>query len=316
MAPMYATAEDLEALLRPQAPRSPPGAPWVAFAACLLGLACTAMLVLQPQTRLSAAPPRPAPSTLTSLRPAQQQMVAAPAPGVLQKVGSGLAAFSLSALATLNAPGLLPAMASEADVLATPTPASEYLFDDGAVLSKATLGELANKLPEIESRTGYHINVVTLRKLISFDDAFQFADNLIESWYPTAELGDKKAVFVVVKGSKEGALVGGPSFSSKVPSSVLESIITENVGKLAAEEKFNQAVISTINRLDALLSGLSDPGAPKSLFEKGPPKSQTYKTKEETDSKRSLYTAIFGGLVAISFIAPMVQFFGYTKDDE
>ena len=43
---------------------------------------------------------------------------------------------------------------------------------------------------------------MTLRKLVASDDAFQFADKLIEAWYPTAELGSKKAIFVLVKQSK------------------------------------------------------------------------------------------------------------------
>ncbi len=65
----------------------------------------------------------------------------------------------------------------------------------------------------IQSRTGYKVIVVTLKRLQLQTDAFKFADKVIESWYPTAALGDKKAVFVLVKGTKEGAIL--PFMSSR-----------------------------------------------------------------------------------------------------
>jgi uncharacterized membrane protein YgcG len=236
------------------------------------------------------------------------------APTLVQRVGQGLAALSLTAMAHAGTPLLTPA--AEVDLLAAPTPTNTYVYDDGALLSRSSAGGLQARLPEIERKTGFRINVITLRKLIVSDDAFQFADNLIETWYPTAELGDKKAVLVIVRNSKEGGLVGGPAFSKAVPSDLVESIATDNLGKLLTQEKFNQAIESTVDRLEAVLTGQPDPGPPKLLFANEATKqSQTYKTKEETDEKRDLYTGIFVALVAISFVAPMVQYFGYTKDD-
>ena len=38
----------------------------------------------------------------------------------------------------------------------------------------------------------------------------------------------------------------------------------------------------------------------------------TYKTEEETQDKKITYTTVVGGLIAVAFIAPMVQFFYYT----
>ena len=53
---------------------------------------------------------------------------------------------------------------------------------------------------------------MTLKKLQVSPDAFSFSDKVLENWYPTAEIGDKKGVFLLVGGSKEGALSGGPAF--------------------------------------------------------------------------------------------------------
>jgi hypothetical protein len=108
---------------------------------------------------------------------------------LMQKIGTGLAALSLSTMA--NMAPVQPVMASELSILGEPTPTTEYVYDDGAFLSKSGTDSLKALLPDIESRTGYRINVVTMRKLVSADDPFQFADSVIENWYPTAELGDK-----------------------------------------------------------------------------------------------------------------------------
>jgi uncharacterized membrane protein YgcG len=235
----------------------------------------------------------------------------------MQKIGTGLAALSLSTMA--NMAPVQPVMASELSILGEPTPTTEYVYDDGAFLSKSGTDSLKALLPDIESRTGYRINVVTMRKLVSADDPFQFADSVIENWYPTAELGDKKAVFVLVKNSKEAGLVGGPAFSNAIPTDLIQSIIDDNIGTLAGEEKYNAAVISTVKRLDAVLSGKPDPGPPRmSIIKAKEAKAKAdsaanYKDKTETDSKRGVYGVAVGGLLIISVVAPMVQYFSFTK---
>ena len=41
----------------------------------------------------------------------------------------------------------------------------------------------------------------------------------------------------------------------------------------------------------------------------------TYKSAEEVADKRNIYVTIVGGLIAVAFIAPMLQFFYYTGGD-
>ena len=58
---------------------------------------------------------------------------------------------------------------------------------------------------------------------------FEYADNLLEKWYPTLEEGDKKGVVVLITTAKEGAVAGGPAFNAAVGETVLESIATESL---------------------------------------------------------------------------------------
>mmetsp|Transcript_8073 Transcript_8073/g.26832 ORF Transcript_8073/g.26832 Transcript_8073/m.26832 type:complete len:282 (-) Transcript_8073:910-1755(-) len=227
----------------------------------------------------------------------------------MQRLGTGAASLGLAA-SLLMGPVTMPATAGELDVLGSPVPSSNYIVDDGSVLSRSATGALQKELAALEKDTGYRVEVVTLRKLVFQSDVFAFADKLIETWYPTAELGDKKAVFVLVKGSKEAGLVGGPSFNKFIDFDLVDSIVNDNVAILANEEKFNEAVSSSVKRIEAKLKGETDPGPPVRFEAK---KGSNFKTKEETSNKRDVFANVVIGLLVISFIVPMIQYFGYVS---
>ena len=63
-----------------------------------------------------------------------------------------------------------------------------------------------------QDRTGYRLEVATVRKLETESDAFAFGDKLIEKWYGTVEKGSDKGILLVVTTNKDGALTGGPKF--------------------------------------------------------------------------------------------------------
>lgn len=78
----------------------------------------------------------------------------------------GLAALAISL--ALNYSPILPtksALASEFDVLSEGPPKESYVIDDAGVLSRVTKSDLKRLLSDLESRKGYHINFVTVRKL-------------------------------------------------------------------------------------------------------------------------------------------------------
>jgi uncharacterized membrane protein YgcG len=204
----------------------------------------------------------------------------------------------------------MPAAASELDVLNTPAPTAGYVVDDAGCLSKAASSQLNSLAKELEDKTGYHVNVVTLRKLQFNPDAFAFADKVIEKWYPTAALGDKKAVLLLVKQSKEGALVAGPALGKALGDSLVDSVSGDNIPFFAEQEKFGEALISSLKRVAAVLEGQADPGAPNVAAKKT---GSNFKTKDQTEDKRGIYSTIVGGLLVISFVVPMVQYFGYVN---
>lgn len=73
--------------------------------------------------------------------------------------------------------------------------------------------------------TGYRLEVATVRKLETENDAFAFGDKLIEKWYKTVEQGDKKGILLLVTSAKEGALTGGPAFMKVPPTHSLSDVL-------------------------------------------------------------------------------------------
>lgn len=60
-------------------------------------------------------------------------------------------------------------------------------------------------------------------------DAFEYADQVLEKWYPTVEEGSNKGIVVLVTSQKEGAITGGPSFIQAVGENILDAAVAENL---------------------------------------------------------------------------------------
>lgn len=223
----------------------------------------------------------------------------------------GLAALALSL--ALNFSPILPtppAGASEFDVINEGPPKESYVVDDAGVLSRVTRSDLKRLLSDLESRKNFRINFITVRKLTSKADAFEYADQVLEKWYPTLEDGDNKGIVVLVTSQKEGAVTGGPSFVKAVGENILDATVSENLPVLATEEKYNEAIYSSAKRLVAAIDGLPDPGGPTFKDNK---RESNFKTKEETEEKRGQFSLVVGGLLVIAFVVPMAQYYAYVS---
>ncbi|KAK9291462.1 hypothetical protein L1049_019410 [Liquidambar formosana] len=60
-------------------------------------------------------------------------------------------------------------------------------------------------------------------------DAFEYADQVLERWYPSVEEGNDKGIVVLVTSQKEGAVTGGPAFVQAVGDTILDAIVSENL---------------------------------------------------------------------------------------
>ncbi|KAK3200348.1 hypothetical protein Dsin_023763 [Dipteronia sinensis] len=224
----------------------------------------------------------------------------------------GLAALALS-LALNFCPLVYSggnAVASEFDVLNEGPPKESYVVDDAGVLSRVTRSDLKRLLSDLESRKNLRINFVTVRKLTSKADAFEYADQVLEKWYPTVEEGSNKGIVVLITSQKEGAITGGPAFVQAIGENILDATVSENLPVLATEEKYNEAIYTSAKRLVAAIDGLPDPGGPSFKENK---RESNFKSREETDEKRGQFVLVVGGLLVIAFVVPMAQYYAYVS---
>ncbi|KAE8010153.1 hypothetical protein FH972_006543 [Carpinus fangiana] len=229
----------------------------------------------------------------------------------LSHAQQGLAALAITL--ALNFSPLLPggnASASEFDVINEGPPKESYVVDDAGVLSRLTKSDLKRLLTDLESRKNIRINFITVRKLTSKADAFEYADQVLERWYPSVEEGNNKGIVVLVTSQKEGAITGGPAFVQAVGETILDATVAENLPVLATEEKYNEAVYSSAKRLVAAIDGLPDTGGPLTKDNK---RESNFKTREETDEKRGQFSLVVGGLLVIAFVVPMAQYYAYVS---
>ncbi|GFR40997.1 hypothetical protein Agub_g1662 [Astrephomene gubernaculifera] len=226
-------------------------------------------------------------------------------------LGQKLASAGAAALLSLGALGA-PAIASEFDVLSEPVPTTNYFVDDANVLSKSTRSELNKRLKLLEIQTGYRVEVVTVRRLEFETDAFAFADKVLENWYPSSETGRNKGMLLVVTSSKEGAVTGGQAFNDAVGDDLVDSLISTNIPIFTEQEKYNQTVLSSVERLEAKLLGNPVPEAP---VRSEVSRERNYRTKEETDKSRNVTSTVVGTLLLIAVVVPMLQYYGYTAKD-
>uniref|UniRef100_UPI00022F83DD UPF0603 protein At1g54780, chloroplastic n=1 Tax=Arabidopsis thaliana TaxID=3702 RepID=UPI00022F83DD len=152
--------------------------------------------------------------------------------------------------------------ASEFNILNDGPPKETYVVDDAGVLSRVTKSDLKKLLSDLEYRKKMRLNFITVRKLTSKADAFEYADQVLEKWYPSMEEGNNKGIVVLITSQKEGAITGGPAFIEAVGENILDATVSENLPVLATDEKYNEAVYSSAKRLVAAIDGQPDPGGP------------------------------------------------------
>ena len=204
------------------------------------------------------------------------------------------------------------ARAGELEILQTPAPTAGYIVDDAGIMSRSTQQSVSKTLKELEDATGYHMNVITVRKLVFETDPFAFGDKVLETWYPTVEIGNDKGNLLLVKSTKDGAIVGGPKFLKAVGDNLIDSVLTSNYGVNLEQEKYNEAITSSVKRIATVLEGKEDPGPPQK-YEAN--KGSTFKSREETNEKRDVFANVVIGLLVISFVVPMLQYAGYVVGD-
>jgi len=223
-----------------------------------------------------------------------------------QQAVQGMMALSLATTLTLAAPA--PEMLAHAGSEFVATQKPQAIVDDGNFLSKVTEDRVTKQMKSLKADTGIAFSVVTVEQS---EDVSADADAIFGAWYPSG--GENAGVMVFAKRTKEVSFAGGQGFADKVGSSgVLDSITYDNIPQLTERDKFNEAVTSSADRIEAVVRGKADPGPPIRAVKERP--ASNYKSKEEFAENKTNYTNIVVGLLVVSFVVPMIQYFAYVSE--
>lgn len=225
----------------------------------------------------------------------------------MSKIKHLFASFFLSVLLLFNvainnvfATGVydLPVISAGEDV---------WVYDDADAISRTTEGKLTAMLQDLAKNTGNEVRMVVINRLDYGQTIDSLATELFQTWYPTPESAKNQTLVVVDTLSNKGAIVSGEGVTDLLTPDISESVVKETLPYFLKDLQYNQGLISSGERLVAVLSGKEDPGAPKieEMNIEG-----TFTTAEETDARSATIWTI--ALLILATVIPMVTYFWYV----
>ncbi|MDY6783042.1 MAG: TPM domain-containing protein [Cyanobacteriota bacterium] len=184
-----------------------------------------------------------------------------------------------------------------------------WVVDDADVISRANEGKLSTTLAQLAENTGDEVRLVAIRRLDFGETIDTFADALFDQWFPTPEAKANQAVLVIDTLTNKSAIRTGEGIKTRVSDEIAQSLLDGNLGVPVREgNSYNEGFLSASDRLAALLSGQTDPGAPTAendLNVEG-----TFAKAEDTDAKSSTIWVI--GFLVVATVIPMLTYYAYV----
>jgi uncharacterized protein len=197
------------------------------------------------------------------------------------------------------------------DIPELPTGDRTWVRDMANVLSSTTEGAIKAKVDELTQKTNIEVRFLTVWRIDFGQPTQEFTDLVFDKWFATPEAKSNQALVVFATEDHRTAIALGDKVKSMLPEAIATSIATETMLFPAQKSNYNQAAIDGINRLSAVLTGETDPGAPKVAEVALPQSDSNFKTAEETDSTSSTIVVI--GLLIAATVIPMVTYFWFQN---
>jgi uncharacterized protein len=186
--------------------------------------------------------------------------------------------------------------------------ADTWVIDQGDVISRFNETTISRTFNDLAIKTGNELRIVTIRRLDYGETPETFARGLFQKWFPSQAVQAHQALLVMDTVTNGAMLVSGDKVKSLLTDSIAKSIAEETIGAaLRNGDKYNQAFLDASDRLNAVLSGNSDPGPPKIV--NTVQVERTFKKAEETD--RGNATAWVIGLLVAATVIPMATYYIY-----
>lgn len=203
---------------------------------------------------------------------------------------------------------VMPALATGVSQIPEISPGSNWVIDQGEVLSRSNENKISTAFENLAKQTGNEVRFVTIRRLDYGETPETFTKQLFERWFPTKEAQANQAILMIDTVTNGISIVTGDKVKSLMSNDIANSVANETLtAPLRDGNKYNQAFSDASDRIVAVLSGEPDPGPPQ-IAEKVQVEG-TFTKAEDTD--RGNATAWVIGLLIAATIIPMATYYIY-----
>lgn len=214
---------------------------------------------------------------------------------------------------------LLPLLAVCSPVLALsardlpPTAPSAHVIDQADVLSRASRAELERRLDNLREQRvdGRLITVTRLDYGLSLDS---LGGQLIRQWQEQAELDGTSPLplllFLIDSQTKASAVVASATLERQLPTALLRSTaLTTMAQPLRQGDRYRQASLDGINRLEPVLQGAEDPGPP--VEQEEAQAVSNIPSREETQNGNGFTWVVV--LLIVGSVVPMLTWWVFSR---
>jgi uncharacterized protein len=180
-----------------------------------------------------------------------------------------------------------------------------WVIDDSEVLSTSTKSSVISQAEKLLELTGIAVHVVAIRRIDLGQPASEFTAELFDKWFPSdVEKATQVLLFMATEDHRT-AIQTGAKVKEILPDLIANSIADETMLYPARKANYNQAVNEGFARLETVLKGNPDPGAPLLAVEET--ETSNYATREETESSSSNVVVII--LLVLATLLPMATYY-------
>jgi uncharacterized protein len=180
-----------------------------------------------------------------------------------------------------------------------------WVIDDSDTLSALTKSTIASKAEKLAQLTGIEVHVVAIKRIDLGQPASEFTAELFDKWFMTDAEKENQVLLFVATEDHRTAIQTGAKVKEILPDSIATSIAEETMLYPARKGNYNQSVNEGLGRLEAILKGNPDPGAPLLVVEET--ETSNYATKEETEASSSNIVVII--LLILATLLPMATYY-------
>ncbi len=191
-----------------------------------------------------------------------------------------------------------------------PQPPDEAVLDSADVLSRAGKNEIESRLNQLAS-SKVDARVITLRRLDYGLSLTAFGEELVERWTDADNSTNQPLLlFLEETQNKQAAVVVSSELSDQLPDSLLRSTGRTTMSQpMRNGDRFRQATLDGIDRIEVVLNGGEDPGPPVEVERTTMP--TNVPTVEETRESNAFTWVIV--LLVVGTIVPMATWWVFSR---